>query len=126
MSTREAVGRRDGDRFSTSAVKANGLVFTTGNIGPDADTGELPPDVESQTRNTLLRLQAVLEQAGSELAKVIKVNVYLDDIESEFDRMNSAYDDFFRENGITEPPARTTVGARLPWSKVEIDMVAAA
>jgi enamine deaminase RidA (YjgF/YER057c/UK114 family) len=40
--------------------------------------------------------------------------------------MNSAYDAFFRERGITEPPARTTVGARLPWSKVEMDMVALA
>jgi 2-iminobutanoate/2-iminopropanoate deaminase len=125
MSTREAVGTRDGGRFATAAVKANGLVFTTGNIGPDPDTGELPPDVESQTRNTLARLQRVLEQAGSELAKVIKVNVYLDDIAGEFDRMNAAYDAFFREHGITEPPARTTVGARLPWAKVEIDMVAA-
>ena len=121
---REAIGRRDGERFSTLAVKANGLVFTTGNIGYDPETGELPPDVEHQTTFTLMTLTKVLEQAGSDLSKVIKVNVYLDDIEDEFEKMNAAYDEYFRERGITEPPARTTVGARLPWSKVEMDMVA--
>jgi 2-iminobutanoate/2-iminopropanoate deaminase len=123
---REAVGRQDGERFSTLAVKANGLVFTTGNIGYDPETGELPADVERQTTFTLMTLTKVLEQSGSELSKVIKVNVYLDDIDGEFEKMNSAYDNYFRERGITEPPARTTVGARLPWSKVEMDMVALA
>jgi 2-iminobutanoate/2-iminopropanoate deaminase len=124
--SREAIGTSDGDRFMTSAVKANGLVFTTGWIGNDPDTGELPPDVESQTRFTLLALRDVLEEAGTTLQKVIKVNVYLDDVEGEFELMNSAYDAVFRENGIEEPPARTTIGARLPWAKVEIDMVAEA
>jgi 2-iminobutanoate/2-iminopropanoate deaminase len=123
---REAFGRQDGEKFSTLAVKVNGLVFTTGNIGYDPDTGELPPDVERQTTFTLLTLTKVLEQAGSDLSKVVKVNVYLDDIDGEFEKMNSAYDDYFRERGIAEPPARTTVGARLPWSKVEMDMVALA
>lgn len=123
---REAFGRQDGEKFSTLAVKANGLVFTTGNIGYDPDTGELPPDVERQTTFTLLTLTKVLEQAGTDLSKVVKVNVYLDDIDGEFEKMNSVYDDYFRERGITEPPARTTVGARLPWSKVEMDMVALA
>jgi 2-iminobutanoate/2-iminopropanoate deaminase len=123
---REAFGRQDGERFTTLAVKANGLVFTTGNIGYDPDTGELPPDVERQTTFTLMTLTTVLEGSGSDLSKVLKVNVYLDDIDAEFERMNSAYDEYFRERGITEPPARTTVGARLPWSKVEMDMVALA
>jgi 2-iminobutanoate/2-iminopropanoate deaminase len=123
---REAFGRQDGEKFSTLAVKVNGLVFTTGNIGYDPDTGELPPDVKRQTTFTLLTLTKVLEQAGSDLSKVVKVNVYLDDIDGEFEKMNSAYDDYFRERGIAEPPARTTVGARLPWSKVEMDMVALA
>jgi 2-iminobutanoate/2-iminopropanoate deaminase len=123
---RKATGRMDGERFSTLAIEANGLVFTTGNIGYDPDTGELPADVESQTKFTLMTLEGVLQKAGTDLSKLIKVNVYLDDVEGEFDRMNSAYDAYFRERGITEPPARTTVGARLPWSKVEMDMVALA
>jgi enamine deaminase RidA (YjgF/YER057c/UK114 family) len=50
----------------------------------------------------------------------------MDEIVNEFEAMNSAYDEYFKAQGITEPPARTTVGARLPWSKVEMDMVALA
>jgi 2-iminobutanoate/2-iminopropanoate deaminase len=123
---RKATGRMDGERFSTTAIEANGLVFTTGQIGLDPDTGELPPDVETQTKFTLLKLTGVLEQAGTDVSKLIKVNVFLDDIDGEFELMNGAYDEFFRDRGITEPPARTTVGARLPWSKVEMDMVALA
>ena len=122
--SREAIGRIDGDTFTTLAVKANGFVFTTGNIGYDPDTGELPADVERRTRFALMTLRRF--QAGTDLSKVIKVNVYLTDIDGEFERMNSAYDDYFRERGITEPPARTTVGARPTWSKVEMDMVALA
>jgi 2-iminobutanoate/2-iminopropanoate deaminase len=123
---RKATGRMDGERFITTAIEANGLVFTTGNIGLDPETGELPDDVERQTTNTLLTLEKVLGKAGTDVSKLIKVNVYLDDIEADFDRMNGAYDEFFRERGLAEPPARTTVGARLPWSKVEMDMVALA
>ena len=122
--SREAIGRRDGDKFSTLAVKANGLVFTTGNIGIDPQTGELPPDIESQTRFTLLKLKSVLEEAGSGVANIVKVNIYLDDIDADFDRMNVAYDAFFTEHEIVERPARTCFGVRMPWSKVEMDMVA--
>ena len=124
--SREAYGRESEGKFTTLAVKANGFVFTTGNIGYDPETGELPPDIESQTRFTLLTLEGVLKECGSDLSKVVKVNVFLDSIDDEFDRMSAAYGEFFAERGIKEPPARTTVGARLPWSKVEMDMVALA
>ena len=122
----EKFGRSEDGAFMTLAVKANGTVFTTGNIGYDPDTGELPPDIESQTRFTLMTLEQVLQDAGTSLDKVIKVNVYMDEIVAEFDQMNAAYSEYFKDKGITEPPARTTVGARLPWSKIEMDMVAAA
>jgi 2-iminobutanoate/2-iminopropanoate deaminase len=122
----EKFGRTENGTFITLAVKANGLVFTTGNIGYDPDTGELPPDIESQTKFTLATLAGVLEDAGTSLDQVIKVNVFMDAIDAEFDAMNVAYDAYFKEHGISEPPARTTVGARLPWSKIEMDMVALA
>lgn len=124
--SREAIGRVDNGKFSTLAVKANGLVFTTGNIGYDPETGEMPPDIESQTKFTLMTLQRVLDSAGTSLANVIKVNVFMTDIEDEFDRMNVAYAQYFEERGITEPPARTTIGCRFTWSKIEMDMVALA
>ena len=121
---REAFGTEETAGFSTLAVKANGFVFTTGNIGYDPDTGELPADIEQQTFFTLQTLHRVIEDAGASLNNVVKVNVYMTEIEEEFERMNSAYDDYFKNQGIAQPPARTTIGARLPWSKIEMDMVA--
>ena len=123
---RKAIGVQTEQGFSTSAVRGAGFLFTKGSIGTDPETGELPEDVETQTRNTLERLHKVLEDADSSLARLVKVNVYLNDIEADFDRMNEAYRQYFAAHGIEEPPARTTVGCRLPWSKVEIDMVALA
>ena len=123
---REAFGTEETAGFSTLAVKANGFVFTTGNIGYDPDTGELPPEIERQTFFTLQTLHRVLEDAGASLQNVVKVNVYMTEIEDEFEQMNAAYDDYFKSQGVTQPPARTTIGARLPWSKIEMDMVALA
>jgi 2-iminobutanoate/2-iminopropanoate deaminase len=124
--TRDAIGKQTDSGFSTSAVRAAGFVFTTGKIGTDPVTGELPEDIQSQTVNTLENLRQVLEQAGASLANLIKVNVYLNDIEKDFDAMNEAYRQYLAAQGIDAPPARTTVGCRLPWSRVEMDMVALA
>jgi len=122
--SKTVIGRQTSTGLSTQAVKANGLVVTTGSIGTDPETGQLPPDIETQTTNTLRALHGVLERAGSSLEQVIKVSVYLDEIDAEFDRMNAAYKAYFDEHHIVEPPARTTIGCRLPWSKVEMDMIA--
>lgn len=124
---REVVGSESaGGGFSTQAVRAGGLIFTTGRIGTDPTSGELPDDLQSQTRNTLENLHEVLHRAGTDLSNLVKVNVYLDDIDSDFDAMNEVYSQFFTAHGIEAPPARTTVGVRLPWSHVEMDMVALA
>jgi 2-iminobutanoate/2-iminopropanoate deaminase len=123
---RKVIGRKTDTGTSTLAVEAGGLIFTTGQIGTDKESGELPPEVEEQTTNTLETLRRVIEQAGSSLGNVVKVNVYLDEIDAEFDRMNAAYAAYFKEHGVEQPPARTTIGCRLPWSKVEMDMVALA
>ncbi len=121
---REVIVRRSETSVTTLAVKGAGFVYTTGTIGSDPETGVLPDDLQEQTANTLERLRRILESAGTSLDRLIKVNVYLNDIESDFDSMNEAYKKYFDDHGVTEAPARTTVGCRLPWSKVEIDMVA--
>jgi 2-iminobutanoate/2-iminopropanoate deaminase len=123
---REVVTRADAGGATTLATKGGGFVFTTGTIGNDPETGELPEGLEAQTWNTLERLRRILDQAGTGLDRLVKVNVYLDDIASDFDAMSAEYKRYFEEHGITELPARTTVGCRLPWSRVEIDMVALA
>ena len=98
------------------------MVFTAGQAGIVPGTKEFAgPDVESQTRQTLQNIEAILKAAGSGMRHVVKTTVFLVDI-NEFSRMNQVYAEFFAE----EPPARTTVQvAALPMgARVEIDAVA--
>lgn len=106
----------------SQAVRAGDFIFTAGQIGLFPGTKELVgPDIESQTRQALQNLHAILEAAGSCLKHAVKATVYLADI-GEFSLMNAIYADFFSE----EPPARATVQtAALPLgAKVMIDIVA--
>jgi 2-iminobutanoate/2-iminopropanoate deaminase len=104
------------------AVRANGFVFVSGQGPIDARTGEVfRGEIKEQTRLALENVRAILEAAGSSMAKVVKTNVYLTDI-AEFAAMNEVYAGFFP----SEPPARTTIQARaLPLGiGVEVDAVA--
>jgi 2-iminobutanoate/2-iminopropanoate deaminase len=106
----------------SQAVRAGNLIFVSGQIPIDAGTGQLVRgDIGTQTQQVLENLAAILEAAGSSLAKVVKTTVYLRDL-GEFGQMNEMYAKFFGEN----PPARATVQvARLPRdAAVEIDVVA--
>lgn len=105
------------------AVVAGNIVFTSGNVGWDPETREAPAGITAQTEQVFENLQAVLEAAGSSLAQVIKVNIYLTDI-GDFDAMNQVFRRYFPQN----PPARTTVGvAALARADllIEVEMVAA-
>ncbi len=89
----------------SQGVGACDLVFTAGQLGIIPGTKDFAgPDIESQTRQALENLKAVLEAGGSCLEHVVKVTVFLQDIE-EFSRMNQVYAEFFVEN----PPARSAV-----------------
>ena len=104
------------------AVKANGLVFVSGQGPIDPGTGEvLRGSVEQQTELVLRNIGTILTEAGSSLDLVLKTNVYLDKIE-DFAAMNTVYATFFPK----EPPARTTIeAANLPLGiGVEIDAIA--
>jgi 2-iminobutanoate/2-iminopropanoate deaminase len=108
----------------SQAVRTGSLIFVSGQIPLDAATGQLVRgDIGTQTQQVLENVAAVLEAAGSSLAKVVKTTVYLRDL-GEFGRMNKIYGKFFPEN----PPARATVQvARLPRdATIEIDVVAEA
>lgn len=99
-----------------------GFVFASGQGAIDPQTGEYQKgDVRSETRRVFENLKAILEAAGSSLDKVVKVNVYLRDI-NDFAAMNEVYATCF-----TPPyPARTTIqGGALPRGfAVEIDCIA--
>jgi 2-iminobutanoate/2-iminopropanoate deaminase len=105
-------------------IKANGFIFTAGQVGTDPKTGKVAgPDVASQTRQTIENLRAILEAGGSSLDKLVKTTVFLADLRT-FEEMNAVYREM-----IPEPrPGRSTVEARLarPEILVEIEGIAVA
>jgi 2-iminobutanoate/2-iminopropanoate deaminase len=104
----------------SQAVICDGLVYVAGQACVNPKTNELElGDVQSETRQTLLNIRAILEAAGSSLREVVRMGVFLADID-DFAAMNEVYQQFFPEN----QPARTTVGAQLPRIKIEIDCIA--
>jgi len=106
----------------SQAVRADGLVFTAGQIGLDPSTMEMVAGgVEEQTRQVLTNLKSVLEAAGSSLGRVVKTTVFLTDM-ANFAAMNAIYAEFYPD----EPPARSAVAAAgLPkGALVEIEAVA--
>ena len=106
----------------SQAVRANGLIFASGQIPTDPQTGQfVAGGIAEQTEQVLKNLQSVLEAAGSGLGSVVKTTVFLIDMQ-EFAAMNEVYGRFFSK----EPPARATVAAAgLPRNaRVEIDAIA--
>jgi len=106
----------------SQAISTEQFVFLSGQIPLDPTTGELVTDeIEVQTRRVLQNMQAVLAEAGSSLAQVVKTTVFLKDL-SDFAAMNTVYAEFFSTN----PPARSTVQvAALPkGARVEIEAIA--
>jgi 2-iminobutanoate/2-iminopropanoate deaminase len=106
----------------SQAIKANGLVFASGQIPLDYQTMQMVEGgIREQTGRAMNNLKAVLEAAGSSLDRVVKTTVFLTDLE-DFADMNEVYGSFFGDT----PPARSTVEAsRLPrGARVEIDAIA--
>ena len=103
------------------AVVAGNLVFVSGHAGEDPATHKTQPTIEAQTEQCLENIKLLLEVAGTSFRDVVKVAVFLQNIE-DFEAMNGVYRRYFSDN----PPARTTVGASLAGAGllVEIDMIA--
>lgn len=102
-------------------VIANGMFYSSGQI-PLTPQGELVEgSISEQTAQVFANLEAVLEEAGSSLSKVVKTLVFLKDM-NEFTEFNEAYEKHFGNH----KPARSTVEvARLPKDvKVEIEVIA--
>jgi len=106
----------------SQGVKIGDLVFVSGQIGNDPKTGEMVKGgINIQTRQALKNLSEVLKAAGSGQENVLKVTVYLTNME-DFPVMNGIYGKFF-----SEPyPARATVQVvRLPKDAlIEIECIA--
>lgn len=106
----------------SQAIKANGLVFASGQIPLDPATMQIVEGgIREQTERVMNNLEAVLKASGSSLDGVVKTTVFLKDL-ADFAEMNEVYGSFFKQT----PPARSTVEvARLPRDvRVEIDVIA--
>ncbi len=106
----------------SQAVKTENMVFCSGQIPVDPQTGEfVSDDVTEQTHQVLKNLSAVLKAAGTDLNNVVKTTVFLADM-NDFAAMNEIYAEYFGSN----KPARATVqAARLPKdARVEIECIA--
>ena len=106
----------------SQAIQVGNLIYTSGQIPIDPATGQLVEGgIKEQTRQSLSNIQAILQEAGSTMASVVKTTVFLADM-ADFADMNSIYAEFF-----TEPyPARSAVAVKtLPKNAlVEIEVVA--
>jgi 2-iminobutanoate/2-iminopropanoate deaminase len=107
--------------YIQGAITSNNLVFTSGQLPINPESGELLTEIKAASLQSLKNVMAVLEEAGSSIEKIIKVNVFLNDMD-DFAAMNEVYADFFKDN----KPARSCVEvARLPKDAVvEIEAIA--
>ena len=105
------------------AIVHGGLVFASGQVPLDPSTGKLVEgEIEAETEQVLENLKAVLEAAGSSLARVLRTTVYLTDL-SLFARMNAVYAKHF--TGDPKPARSTVQAAALPLgARIEIDVIA--
>lgn len=105
----------------SQAVRAGNLVFASGQLGLDPQTGKLQDGVEAQARQALANVQALLAAAGTSVDKVVKVTLFLANM-ADFAKVNVIYGEVFHD----EPPARSTIQvAALPLGGlVEIEVVA--
>jgi 2-iminobutanoate/2-iminopropanoate deaminase len=107
----------------SQAIRAGDLIFASGQLGLDPQTGKLQEGVEAQARQALANVKAVLQAADSSVDRVIKTTIFLADI-NDFAKVNAIYGETFNH----EPPARSTVQvAALPLGGlVEIEVIALA
>ena len=106
----------------SQAIEMNGFVYTSGQISIDPATGTIVEGgIKEQTRQSLLNVRAVLEEAGLTMAHVVKTTVFMADM-NDFADMNGVYAEFFAEPF----PARSAVAVKsLPkGALVEIEVVA--
>jgi reactive intermediate/imine deaminase len=104
----------------SQSVRIGALVHAAGQGGHDPATGELAPDVATQTRQCLRNLEAVLAASGATLGDVIRCGVFLVDGD-DFAAMNAVFEEIFE----APYPARTTVFVGLAGGmRVEIDALA--
>lgn len=106
----------------SQAVKANGILFVSGQIALDPETGELVNEnITEETHAVMKNLDAILQASGYSFSDVVKCSIFVRDM-NEFGTINEAYGRYFK----SDPPARETVEvSKLPKDvQVEISCIA--
>ena len=100
------------------------LVFTSGQIPVDPQTGVIPEKVIEQTRLSLENVKAIIQVAGLEVGNIIKTTVFVTDLK-DFEAINQTYKQFFDEHEASYPARSCVQVARLPKDvKLEIEAIA--
>ena len=102
-------------------IAIKNVVFTSGQIGINPETGKLVEGIEAQTKQCLENLKAVVKAADSSLKKMVKVTIFLTDI-NDYGKVNEIYGTYFPKN----PPARSAfqVSALPAGALIEIEGIA--
>ncbi|MBS7622091.1 Rid family detoxifying hydrolase [Candidatus Bathyarchaeota archaeon] len=106
----------------SQAIKAGGVIYVSGFVAFDPRTGKVVEGgIREQATQVMENIKAVLEAAGSSMKDVVKTTVYLTNLE-DFKVMNEVFKMYFP----TDPPARVTVGVKLPLPEllIEVDAIA--
>jgi len=106
----------------SQAVKAAGLIFVSGTAPTDPVTGKINgTTIQEQTRQCLINIKAILEEAGSSMDKIVSATVIIGD-EDDFAGMNEEWLEWFPSN----PPARqgAKLPVRVPGLKISIAAIA--
>ncbi len=103
------------------AISTDNLVFTSGQLPLNPETGELVTEIKAATKQALENIKAILEEAGTSMDKVIKCTVFLADI-NDFAAVNEVYGQYFTDH----KPARSAiqVGALPKGGVLEIEAIA--
>lgn len=105
------------------AIKANGMVYCSGQLGIDPATGKMPETVEEQAHCSMKNMGAILKEAGSDYSKIVKTTIFLMDM-NDFAKVNEIYKSYFTDGF----PARSCVQvAKLPLGGLlEVECIACA
>lgn len=106
----------------SQGIKVGDTIYVAGFVAFDPQTSKIASGgIKEQTRQVMENIKAVLEASGSSMKDVVKTNVYLKNTE-DFGGMNEIFKAYFPN----DPPARVTVGVKLPLPEllIEIDAIA--
>ena len=105
----------------SQAIRTEELIFVSGQLPVDAQSGKMPETIKEQTRQSLENIRSILEEAGSGMEKIVKTTVLLQHM-SDFAEMNEVYASFFDK----DYPARACyeVAALPKGALVEIEAIA--